>query len=130
MARVKMTNGEASKLLGPAIDKLFGSGDRHFPVHDAFMLKKAVDAVRTGMKVYQETFREICDRHGAKPNEKNQLVYDTPEEATAAAKELDELNSIEVEFDFKKVKAKKDWPQLALAELLSLEPVLDTTDIE
>lgn len=121
---IKLKNKEASALLSPTAQMLFSDSKRQFPVKDSFLLLDLIKMIEERIKPFNEKIREIVIKYNGVilPNGSIKLPPDN--ESEIAINEISELNNVELEYSFEKLKIKDNWPNLSVQEAHILEPII------
>lgn len=122
---IRLTNVKVVAFNTPLMGKLFSDPDRRFPVKVAFRIADFIQQVQSHFKAYNDTKKNLIEKHLGKIDPKTGAVsYPNEKNAAGAVADLEELNSIEIKCDGEKVVMSDDWPYLTLAEATILSPII------
>lgn len=122
---IKLTNGELSNFLNPALEELLDDKNRRFPTEDSFKLASLLQQIHSKLKVYQKCARDLMEDCGGTITEEGTVNFRALADRKKADEELQKLNSVEVEIEGDRLKWKVTWPELTLREAAILSPLID-----
>lgn len=121
---VKLQNKQIVSFESPIFSELMASKDRKFPTEDAFKIADIVETFASRIKTYRKTVKQIIEDCGGELNGDGTLKFDLKEDKDKADEEIEKLNEIEMDYQIKKVKMTKEWPELTIAEARILNPIV------
>jgi len=110
--------------LGKAISGLQKIMVQKLPFKDAVRFKRMIKQVNNELSTYKEIAIKYCEENGTK-NGDGTYKFSDPKKAE---KEMEELGSDMVKFDFDKFKL-PDWIELAPEDIEGLEPFVDFGEV-
>ena len=121
---IKLKNIEAAAFNSPLISKLFIDETRTFPLKTAFKLNDAVEVIKGRLKTYYEEQKKIILANGGNIKPDGSVIYESLKNQQQAAEAIDELNSVELEYQIELIEVEDSWPDLTVAEASILKPLL------
>jgi len=125
---VKLTYGQASALVSPAITGLFNDSKRTFPMNDALRMADMIEQIGQRIKAYRGQIKKLVNEHHGTVEANGMVRYEKPEDQQAFTEAVNSLNEEVLEINGYRVKPKKNWPDLSLTEATILRPILDIED--
>lgn len=121
---IKITAGKASAFNSPIIGQLFSDSTRKFPVKVAFQLSDLIQQIQAKLKNYNEQLKHIIEEHGGTISSSGLVTYPEGTDTKEIQSEIDKLNSAEVELTGSQLEMDDSWPNLSLAEITVLMPLI------
>jgi len=121
---ITLTNGEALAFFSPMVNGIFTNPEYKWPVIPGHLLQVSVEKIQKEFKQFIKDNDAILSKYGTIGTD-GSVAYETPEDLEAATNDLNELRSIRRDVRIDLVKVTPDFPQLTMAEIRLLRPLLD-----
>lgn len=124
----KMSNQQAMALNSPVMQNLLNDHSRCFPTDTAFKLADILHQLGPRIQTYQTSLKAIAVKHNGNIQPDGRVDFKNPSDGQNAAKEIEALASIELEYTGEKLTMTSDWPKLTVAEAMLLRPLINETN--
>lgn len=122
---IKLTYGQANALTSPIIQQLFQNPTKAFPFVDAFRLTNMVSQLDGKLMVYKDQIRKLAESLGGVITPDGRISFDNPNAQAKFNEQAEVINAETFSIDGDPVVPAGDWPNLSLAEVAILNPLLD-----